>query len=216
MRHIPRDGRCADSGFLDTRKAQALHGGGQGGEGCPLRRRRNEGRRNGGVDLLTPVDHGADLLHVALNLLGVLRANEGTLAAQHALVLPDVGLIVVEGDGLHIAVTDALIAVFAVGFLQLNDAHASALRLCVGAGDNFFLHQAGHAILIHMMELHPVNAHTGAVLALAHAEAGGKLHLVGHAGLLQFLLEQLGGGVGALHVVGGTHASAAIPTYSAT
>ena len=79
------------------------------------------------IHLFPTVNHALHFLHVALYLLGILRTDERTFSAKHAVIVDNLRLIVLKGDGFHITISDAFVAVFAVGLLKLNDAHLCRL-----------------------------------------------------------------------------------------
>ena len=118
------------------------------------------------------------LLQVRLNLLCILGADQRAGSTKHAFVFQNACLIVMKGDGFHRTVTDTFIAIFAISFFQLNDAHGVPPWSCVCTRDDFLLNETDHTILVHMVELGAVHLHTGTILAFAHAEAGTQLHLV--------------------------------------
>ena len=79
----------------------------------------DKGRRDGGVYGRVPCEQHLDLLNAARDLLGVLRADDKTLAAENAFVAHDVRLACRKPDGLDRTGANAAVAVFAIGALEL-------------------------------------------------------------------------------------------------
>ena len=80
----------------------------------------DEGRGDARIDGQTHLDHDANAFCVVGDLLGILRADDETLAAKNALVGNDVRLVGGKADRLDRAVADALITVLAVGSFEFQ------------------------------------------------------------------------------------------------
>ena len=111
------DDGCADGGFLDVAEAQLdqrlahrldAHAVVVG----------HEGGGQADIDVLAALQHDLDLFALADDLLGVLRTDHEAVTAQYALVSDNMRLIAREANGLHRAVADAFVAVFAVGLFK--------------------------------------------------------------------------------------------------
>ena len=71
----------------------------------------------------TALQHHPHLIHLADDLLGVLRTNHKALSAHDAFILNDICLIARKADRLDRTVADTFIAVFTVGFFQCQTFH---------------------------------------------------------------------------------------------
>ena len=109
----------AHGGFLHLGKAQALEGVGHHVQGADTEIR-DEGRGQAAHHMPAGGDGLLDAGHVVSDLLGLLGAGHEAVAAQDALVVHDLGSVVGIGDRLDRAGADALVAVRAVVFVEVE------------------------------------------------------------------------------------------------
>ena len=109
----------AHGGFLHLGKAQALEGVRHHVQGADAEIR-DEGRGQAAHHMLACGNGLLDAGHVIADLLGLLGAGHEAVAAQDALVVHDLGGVVGIGDRLDRAGADALVAVRAVVFVEVE------------------------------------------------------------------------------------------------
>ena len=166
----------------------------------------HKGGRQAHHHRIAGLEKGSDLFRAVHDLLCILGTYRKAPAAENALVSNNMGLIGRKANGLHRAVTNALITVFAVGFLKcqtighillsflhcfqniLHKEHLKILRgnTCV----DLIIHLNGHTVTI----------------AFSDAEASGKHHIILKAMLFQLSFEQIHNLSGSFQVAGASHA----------
>ena len=80
---------------------------------------RDKRRRHAGHQLFSLCQKGANSLNVATHVFGILRTYLGAFTAIDTFPLDDLGLVILDFDGLNRTIPYALIAIFAVGFFEL-------------------------------------------------------------------------------------------------
>ena len=91
-----------------------------------------KGGRHHGVYRLFRLEQLAHRLDIPPGLVGILRAGQHTPAAEDAVLINDLGMMIPHGDGFHRTPTDAFIAVLAVGFLKAQNIHGPILSAHTG------------------------------------------------------------------------------------
>ena len=95
----------------------------------------HEGGGQAHDDLFPALQEHFGFFRFVHDLLGILGTHHKTVAAEDALSPDDIGLIAGKADGFDRAMTDAFVAVLAVGFLQRQTVHGRNTSLIGDLGD---------------------------------------------------------------------------------
>ena len=177
-----------------------------------------EGRGNARHHIVPREQEGVHLLLLAVDDLGILRADYRTASAEDTPFLDDLRLMVLDLNGFHRAFPETFVAVLAPGFLKFEIFfHKSGLSVAgpglrlgqaepgIHFGKEFFL----YIVLVHAPDEHVRGAvesllgpHYDSVGALSEAETGLKLDELLHVVLAEHFLHALDHVVGAFEVAG--------------